>query len=229
MRTLSALLVLLAACGPIEASPPAGDPQLVVAEARPSEPELEPEPASVESFPGSRAGGELVGTLAQPFSDDLTWLSQPVASLEALRGQVVLVRFWTNTCPFCEASAPGLEQLHERYASEGLTVIGVYHPKPRGQEIAREALVERVAQLGMGFPIAIDSDWSMLERWWLRSGSEGRAATSVSFLIDAAGRIRWIHPGPEFHPDGPEDHEQCREDFEDARRAIEQLLAEREA
>lgn len=185
--------------------------------------------STVTSFPASRGGQELIGSRAQPFSPDLRWLSQPIESLESLRGKVVLVRFWTDECPFCEASAPGLMRLHERYADEGLVVIGVFHPKPRGEPIDMQALTSRAAQLELEVPIAIDRHWSTLDSWWLRRGEGARRATSTSFLIDAEGRVRWIHPGPEFHPDGPGDHDQCRQDFADAQRAVELLLAERDA
>lgn len=213
---------LLAACSPAPELPVAdgrAPPEAREAEAREAEP-------SEESFPASRGGQELVGTLAQPFSPDLRWLNQGIESLEALRGKVVLIRFWTDECPFCEASAPGLIQLHERYADAGLVVIGVFHPKPRGELIDMDALSARAAQLELSFPVAIDRHWSTLDTWWLRSGEGARRATSTSFLIDAEGRIRWIHPGPEFHPEGPADHEQCRQDFAHAQRAIEMLLAE---
>ena len=181
------------------------------------------------SFPASRGGQELLGSRVAPLSPDLRWLSQPIESLESLRGKVVLVRFWTDQCPFCEASAPGLMRLHERYADEGLVVIGVFHPKPRGERIDMDALTRRAAQLELDIPIAIDRHWSTLDSWWLRSGEGARRATSTSFLLDAQGRVRWIHPGPEFHPEGPPDHDQCRQDFADAQRAVELLLAERDA
>ena len=32
-------------------------------------------------------------------------------------------------------------------------------------------------------------------------------STSASFLLDRQGVIRWVHPGPEYHPGGPEEHE----------------------
>ena len=181
---------------------------------------------SASDVPASRGGGDLVGTPALPFAPDLTWLNSPPLRVEELRGKVVLVRFWTDTCPFCEASAPGLSRLHERYGPEGLVVVGMFHPKPRGSARNLDAIESRAKTLGMHFPIASDSRWDTLERWWLASGD--RAATSVSFLIDASGVIRWIHPGPEFHPDGPADHQQCRDDYNDAVRAIETLLAERD-
>ena len=218
---LGSSLFLFAACTPVpEAAPAEAAPAAAPASAAAVS-------AGEAEFPSSRGGQELVGTLAQPFSPDLRWLNQPIESLEALRGKVVLVRFWTDECPFCEASAPGLMRLHERYADEGLVVIGVFHPKPRGEQIDMEALTSRAAQLELGVPIAIDRHWSTLDNWWLRRGQGGRRATSTSFLIDAEGRVRWVHPGPEFHPDGPADHDQCRQDFADAERAVQQLLAER--
>lgn len=181
------------------------------------------------TFPRSRGGEELVGTHAMPLASDLQWLGGDPLTLDELRGKVLLVRFWTDTCPFCEASAPGLTRLHERYGPEGLVVLGLFHPKPRGAVRDMEAVHARARELGMTFPIANDARWDTLERWWLSSGFGDRAATSVSFLIDARGVIRWIHPGPEFHPDGPQDHEQCRSDYKDAVRAIELLLAESKA
>ncbi|MEM7158505.1 MAG: TlpA disulfide reductase family protein [Myxococcota bacterium] len=189
-------------------------------------PEAAPE-AAAAAFPTSRSGTELVGTPAPPLSENLKWINGDPLTLESLRGKVVLVRFWTNTCPFCAASAPGLTQLHERYADQGLVVLGLFHPKPRGSAVEVEAISARAKELGMPFAIASDESWETLDRWWLNNGERGRAATSVSFLLDAEGTIRWIHPGPEFHPEGPEEHEQCRADFDDAVRAIDGLLAER--
>ena len=159
----------------------------------------------------------------------MKWLSGEALTLEDLRGKVVLVRFWTDTCPFCQASAPGLAKLHERYGPEGLVVIGLFHPKPRGSVREMEAVRTRARELGMTFPIASDTRWDTLERWWLSSGKGDRAATSASLLLDAEGIIRWVHPGPELHPDGPcvVDANPCRQDYADAVAAIEALLAER--
>lgn len=45
-------------------------------------------------------------------------------------------------------------------------------------------------------------------------------------IIDRAGIVRYVHPGPEFHSGGPADHEQCRADLRDIRAAIAALLSE---
>lgn len=129
------------------------------------------------------------------------WINSPPLRLADLRGRVVLVRWWTAPdCPFCAASAPTLNQLHRRYAERGLAIVGLYHHKsddpldPR--EVARQA-----ARFGFEFPLAIDADWKTLRRWWLDGGDRGW--TSVSFLIDARGVVRYVHPGGQYAPGEP--------------------------
>ena len=61
--------------------------------------------------------------------------------------------------------------------------------------------------------------------WWL-TGPD-RPATSVTFLLDRSGVIRFIHPGMEYHDaSGPEGHPMCADDLAAIRTAIERLLAE---
>jgi hypothetical protein len=59
-----------------------------------------------------------------------------------------------------------------------------------------ESVRETVKAYGFQFPVAVDRDWKTLRRWWL-DGND-RAWTSVSFLIDAEGVIRWVHPGGKY-------------------------------
>lgn len=199
-----------------------GEAEAVVA---PNDPQVEADDDA------SQLGAELLGTVPPDFEVD-AWLvdgvvaEQPI-TLQSLRGSVVLVRLWTDTCPFCKASAPALVELHDELASRGLVVIGIHHPKPRPTADERDrAPVEEVAAAarawGMRFPIGLDRTWRTVDSWWLAAG--GRSATSASFLLDRSGVIRWVHPGPEFHPGGPADHEQCRADYAALRAAIEAAL-----
>ncbi len=168
-------------------------------------------------------GAELIGTKA-PGWEGAEWLNTEPLHLEDLRGKVVLVRWWTDTCPSCGRSAPALNEFHARYAHRGLIVIGMYHPKPIDRLITASEIREVARERGFGFPIAIDRGWSVLRHWWLDGGR--RSATSVSFLIDQCGVIRHIHPGPAFHREVVGGDEQPRRDFVELDRLIEQVLDE---
>ena len=129
------------------------------------------------------------------------WINSAPVELAALRGRVVLVRFWTAPgCPFCEASAPALNDFHARYAHRGLTVIGFYHHKADGP--LDPHAVERYARaFGFRFPVAIDPGWKTLRAWWLDDAAgtpSRRRFTSASFLIDRRGIIRHVHPGGQY-------------------------------
>lgn len=173
------------------------------------------------------AGDDLIGSVAPPFRFD-TWLNTEPVALEALRGRVVLVRWWTDTCPFCASSAPALRALHHEYADQGFTLIGVFHPKAGRDDPLDVARVQRAVDAReFAFPIAIDWNWreGTLKDWWL-TGVD-RPATSVTFILDKAGIIRFIHPGMEYHdPIASDGHAMCADDMGRIRATIAQLLAE---
>lgn len=148
---------------------------------------LAPEPVS--------AAADLVGAPAREFID-LTWLDGGARTLADLRGRVVLVRFWTDTCPYCRRTAPRLRQLDLDFRDRGLTVLGLYHPKPRGRPAPLAEVRAAVEAWSLDFPIALDARWSTLDAWWLGTGE--REATSASFLLDRRGVVRLVHPGPEY-------------------------------
>jgi thiol-disulfide isomerase/thioredoxin len=163
-----------------------------------------------ELLPIDRGGQELVGTkLKEPafgeFSSPLT-----------------LYRWWTDTCTFCETSLPALDSLREKYKKRGLAVIGVYHPKPPSKNVSEiEVLNEAKAREFKG-NVVIDDDWSQLKKWWLETGK--RSATSVSFLVDSEGIVRFVHPGPVLFPSDEKQFAQENNDFQLLDRAIDTLL-----
>jgi thiol-disulfide isomerase/thioredoxin len=140
----------------------------------------------------------------------------------------VLIRWWTDTCPFCASSTPALRALHEEYSGRGLTVIGVFHPKAGRDDPLDVPRVRRAVDArGFQFPVAIDWEWrtGTLKDWWL-TGPD-RPATSVAFILDKSGVIQFVHPGMEYHDDnGSEQHAMCASDMGRIRAAIERLIAE---
>ena len=145
--------------------------------------------------------------------------------MDDLRGKVILIRWWLETCPYCEASATSLNEFHENYSDQGLVIIGMYHPKPLGRKVS----VEEVRQFGKAkdfkFPIAIDEDWANLNRYWFDNGGDG--FTSVSFVLDREGVIRYIHPGGSYNKEGlPYGDPQWKHDYIEINALIAGLLEE---
>jgi thiol-disulfide isomerase/thioredoxin len=149
------------------------------------------------------------------------WVGEPVPLSGAGASRATLLRFWTDTCPFCEASLPALQALQDEFGSRGLTTVGVYHPKPP-RFMAADQVAEAAHERGFHGPLALDLDWASLQRIWLDGGP--RSATSASFLVDADGRVRFVHPGPEFHPSDDPAHSGCQADYDALRQAITALL-----
>jgi peroxiredoxin len=154
-----------------------------------------PKDPSVVAANPSLDDPELVGTTPSEWTTE-KWLNSDPLDLADLRGKVVLVRwFMANECPFCSGTAPALRALHQDYAARGLVVVGLYHHRGR-RSLEDNEYEGYVRKYGFTFPVAVDVNWSTLERWWLRGHQ--RAFTSVTFLLDRHGRVRGVHPGPKY-------------------------------
>lgn len=144
---------------------------------------------------GAAAEEPLLGTRVPEWSVT-RWVNSPPLKLEDLRGRPVLIRWFTGShCPHCSATAPALRQLQRSHPA--LQVIGLYHHK--SAQPFDEPDVRRLAKdYGFTFPVGIDDDWRTLREWWLDTGE--RDWTSVTFLLDPQGRVRFIHPGGTLRP-----------------------------
>ena len=155
------------------------------------------------------------------------WVDTKPMTQQELKGKVVLLRWFNTGCKYCGNTLPGLETLRTRYERQGLVVIGVFHPKPIGK--VDDAFARRTARkLGFKGPIAVDEEWTTLNRWWLANHSE-RNWTSVSFLVDQDGIVRWAQGGGEYHLSDDPSHAKCDLSYRELERTIQRLLADREA
>jgi thiol-disulfide isomerase/thioredoxin len=115
------------------------------------------------------------------------WLnSEPLGPAE-LRGQVVLVDFWTLTCINWLRTEPYVRAWSQAYRNDGLVVIGVHTP-----EFSFEHDLERVRQTTrdrtIDYPVALDNDyaiWSAFDNnYW-----------PALYFVDRDGIIRDQHFG----------------------------------
>ena len=179
-------------------------------------------PTTGPSVPAPRSDGDVIGAKL-PATAFKHWLNTE-GNRPPAGGSVTLYRWWTDTCPFCAASLPAVERLRAKYGPRGLRVVAVYHPKPP-REVADEAVLAAAKRIGYAGPVAVDADWSVLKALWLSTGR--RAATSASFLVDADGVVRYVHPGPDFFPSDRPDEARQDADYRDLERAIEAPLPEK--
>lgn len=139
------------------------------------------------------------------------WQNSKPLTLQELQGQVVLVRWWTGpTCPYCINSSAALNEFHETYKNDGLQVIGFYHHKSR-MPFDQNTVNKYAENLMFKFPVAVDHDWKTLTAWWLKD--DRRKWTSVSFLLDRKGFVRYIHPGGQYVK-GDDEYEKLKQEIE---------------
>ncbi len=181
----------------------------------------DPVPSQAGGVPMSSVGADLLGK--HLVLDELDWLNTPGNTPVKLAGKVTLVRWWTDTCPSCAMSLPAIERQRKNFAARGLQTVAVYHPKPP-RDVAEHDVLEMAKVLGYTGWVATDLQWKTLQRVYL--GTDERRSTSVCFLLDEKGVIRYVHPGPAFGPtDDPEEY-QLNQDYLNITAAIEAMVSE---
>jgi hypothetical protein len=121
------------------------------------------------------------------FDGATEWLNSPPLTPAGLRGTVVLTSFWTYTCINWLRQLPYLRAWAEKYADDGLVVIGVHTPEfPFERDL--DNVVRAVAARDIDYPVAIDNDYGI----WNAFANHYWPAL---YFADPQGRIRHHHFG----------------------------------
>tara|TARA_R110001583_G_scaffold192614_1_gene359334 strand:+ start:48528 stop:49808 length:1281 start_codon:yes stop_codon:yes gene_type:complete len=67
----------------------------------------------------------LVVDVNEPLKMAFTAMDGNQVDLADMRGKVVLINFWSTTCPACIASMPRLKALYDKYRNHGFEIIGI--------------------------------------------------------------------------------------------------------
>ncbi|HXM56839.1 MAG TPA: redoxin domain-containing protein [Candidatus Dormibacteraeota bacterium] len=143
------------------------------------------------------------GPIAPDFTGIVDWENTTPLTMDALRGKVVLIDFWTYSCINCQRTFPFLRQWWDRYRADGLVIVGVHSPEfdfEKNVGNVRRAIKD----YGIGWPVAVDSN---MATWNAYSNQYWPA----EYLIDAGGRVRHTSFG--------------EGDYDTTERAIQTLLA----
>jgi cytochrome c biogenesis protein CcmG/thiol:disulfide interchange protein DsbE len=109
-------------------------------------------------------------------------LSGAAVKLAGLRGKVVLVDFWASWCAPCRDELPWLEQLYKKLGKQGLEIVAVN----------QDEQVDKAAKFLRSHPVTFrvvhDRGGQVAERY-------APAKMPSSYLIDGAGRVRYVHLG----------------------------------
>jgi len=144
--------------------------------------------ATKSSAPNSsrKVGGD-VGNLAPELRGINAWINGGPYTMEELRGQVVLIDFWTYTCINCIRTYPFLKQWHSRYADDGLVIVGVHTPEFEFEK-NYDNVMEATKLNALKWAMAQDNDFitwrSYNNRFW-----------PAKYLIDKDGVVRYTHWG----------------------------------
>ncbi len=121
------------------------------------------------------------------------WINSDPLEVEDLRGRIVLIDFWTYTCVNCIRTLPHLREWHDKYADQGLLIIGVHTP-----EFEFEKLPENVraatADLGIEYAVAQDNDYTTWNIYRVQ-------AWPSKYIVDGRGFVRYYHRGEGSYAD----------------------------
>ncbi len=122
------------------------------------------------------------------------WIGQEPASLEQLRGKVVLLDFWATWCGPCISTFPRLRGWHKKYAGDDFMIVGVtqYYGEQGGKKMSVLQETDFLREfrekykLPYGFAIADPAE---------ASSKYGINVYPTTILLDRNGVVRYIGIG----------------------------------
>lgn len=125
---------------------------------------------------------------AEFITDNEQWFNSPPLKLSDLKGKIVLIKFWTFMCSWCQEDLPAVLALEKKYKDKGFVVIGIHSPETTFEKDV-EALKKQMKVLRVDFPVLTDN----AKQNWKAYGVENWPAY---YLIDREGRVVFHIFGP---------------------------------
>ena len=128
----------------------------------------------------SSSAPDLVLNPARPELPDVRFADAQgnPTSLAAFRGRVVLLNVWATWCPPCREEIPGYIELANKYAKDGLVIVGVSLDQA-GVDVVKAF----AARSKITYPLVMGDDAAV-------TAFGGVEALPTTFLIDRDGQVR---------------------------------------
>ena len=156
------------------------------------------ESVSIIQDSGIKKAPNLVG-----ISDYLN--TTPEKLSKDMEDKVILYDIWTYSCVNCIRTLPYITAWDEKYADQGLLIIGIHSPEFEFEKNAENVQVA-IEKYGIGYPVVLDNGmktWKAFENnYWPRK-----------YIADHQGNIRYDHIG--------------EGGYQETEKIIQQLLEER--
>ena len=133
-----------------------------------------------------------VGPTPPGLGDAKGWINSQPLTPAALKGKVVVYDFWTYSCVNCVRTLPYLRSWYDRYAKDGLVVVGVHSPEfdfEKDHDNVRRA----VQRLHVDYPVALDDDMAIWDAF-------GNQYWPEKYVVDREGHLRYEHIGEGGYP-----------------------------
>lgn len=120
---------------------------------------------------------------------ELTGADDEVYRLADFKGKPLIVNFWATWCPPCRAEMPSMQRAWEQIEAEGIGLIAINV----GEDA--ETVQTFLEQVPVSFPLPLDTDSKVSQRWPLR----GLPTTFVlapdgRLIYKATGEREWDDP-----------------------------------
>ena len=129
----------------------------------------------------------------------------PEELTEKIEDSVVLYDIWTYSCINCIRTLPYITSWDEKYADQGLLVIGIHSPEFEFEKNPENVKIA-IEKYGISYPVVLDNDmktWKAFENnYWPRK-----------YIADHEGNLRYDHIG--------------EGGYQETEKVIQQLLDER--
>ncbi len=113
--------------------------------------------------------------------------TDPLTIADLVGKQIILLDFWTYSCINCQRTLPYLNSWYEKYADDGLVIIGLHTPE-FDFEKDYDNVKRAVEKYGIKYPVVLDNDYSTWRAYensyWPRK-----------YLIDIDGFVVYDHIG----------------------------------